>query len=188
MDTERPPFGGPERPARRIAPSWRSPPEGETVSAPTGIPAIGCSQRPTRAVRVLRSASHASCSHRAYRFPLRRPVNGSSPGRGRVKAPEGQAIRFTGRRPKRSPGAPPHVWRAYTRARVPIYEYECGECESRFDRLQRLTDADPNCPDCGGTSVRKHISVFAAASRASVAPRPARSTGCACGGACSCRS
>lgn len=33
---------------------------------------------------------------------------------------------------------------------MPIYEFECDECGNRFDRLQKLSDPDPDtCPDCG---------------------------------------
>ena len=33
---------------------------------------------------------------------------------------------------------------------MPIYEFQCGACETRFDRLQKLSDPDPDtCPQCG---------------------------------------
>jgi len=34
---------------------------------------------------------------------------------------------------------------------MPIYEYECGSCRIRFERLQHFKD-DPvkECPECGG--------------------------------------
>lgn len=36
---------------------------------------------------------------------------------------------------------------------MPIYEFECDECGYRFDRLQKLSDPDPqSCPECG-----KHV-------------------------------
>ncbi|MBT2115534.1 zinc ribbon domain-containing protein [Dyella sp. LX-66] len=32
---------------------------------------------------------------------------------------------------------------------MPIYEFECGGCGHRFDRLQKMSDADPSaCPQC----------------------------------------
>ena len=32
---------------------------------------------------------------------------------------------------------------------MPIYEFECRACGTRFDRLQRLSDPDPDtCPQC----------------------------------------
>ena len=34
---------------------------------------------------------------------------------------------------------------------MPIYEYQCEECEQKFDMLQKIT-AEPlkECPECGG--------------------------------------
>ncbi len=33
---------------------------------------------------------------------------------------------------------------------MPIYEFECRACGTRFDRLQKLSDPDPDtCPQCG---------------------------------------
>ncbi len=41
---------------------------------------------------------------------------------------------------------------------MPIYEYECAGCKSRFERMQRLSDpAVEVCVTCGG-AVRKIIS------------------------------
>ncbi len=41
---------------------------------------------------------------------------------------------------------------------MPIYEYQCEECEHKFDMLQKIT-AEPlkECPECGGP-VHKLIS------------------------------
>ena len=41
---------------------------------------------------------------------------------------------------------------------MPIYEFECGGCGHRFDRLQKMSDADPSaCPQCAadGTVQRR---------------------------------
>ncbi len=39
---------------------------------------------------------------------------------------------------------------------MPIYEFECGSCGHRFDRLQKLSDPDPSaCPECGGPSISR---------------------------------
>ena len=42
---------------------------------------------------------------------------------------------------------------------MPIYEYECGKCESQFEVEQRITD-DPikTCPKCRSKKVKKLIS------------------------------
>lgn len=34
---------------------------------------------------------------------------------------------------------------------MPLYEYECGACGSRFERIQKFSDALlTTCPSCGG--------------------------------------
>ncbi len=45
---------------------------------------------------------------------------------------------------------------------MPIYEYQCGECGGKFDKLVRfITDTeDVACPACGGEGKRV-ISAFA---------------------------
>ena len=41
---------------------------------------------------------------------------------------------------------------------MPIYEFECTTCSERFDRLQKLSDPDPDtCPECGAHSVRRRV-------------------------------
>lgn len=41
---------------------------------------------------------------------------------------------------------------------MPIYEFECLTCGDRFDRLQKLSDPDPDaCPHCGATGVRRRL-------------------------------
>ena len=41
---------------------------------------------------------------------------------------------------------------------MPIYEFECNTCGTRFDRLQKLSDPDPtSCPDCGAAQVRRRV-------------------------------
>src|SRR5215831_9479107 len=41
---------------------------------------------------------------------------------------------------------------------MPIYEFECSACSERFDRLQKLSDPDPDaCPNCGATGVRRRL-------------------------------
>lgn len=42
---------------------------------------------------------------------------------------------------------------------MPIYEFECTACGHVFDRLQKLSDADPsNCPECGQPRVKRLLS------------------------------
>ena len=41
---------------------------------------------------------------------------------------------------------------------MPLYEYECGACGHRFERIQKFSDPPPSaCPGCGG-AVRKLMS------------------------------
>ena len=42
---------------------------------------------------------------------------------------------------------------------MPIYAFQCAECGHSFDRLQKLSDADPDaCPSCGAQgSVRRQL-------------------------------
>src|SRR5260221_8308616 len=39
---------------------------------------------------------------------------------------------------------------------MPLYEFECEACKTRFERIQKFTDANPEaCPTCGKGPVRK---------------------------------
>lgn len=42
---------------------------------------------------------------------------------------------------------------------MPIYEFECRGCGHRFDRLQKLSDADPvDCPSCAAPQLHRRVS------------------------------
>jgi putative FmdB family regulatory protein len=42
---------------------------------------------------------------------------------------------------------------------MPIYEFECGGCGHRFDRLQKLSDEDPSiCPVCAAPQLHRRVS------------------------------
>ena len=42
---------------------------------------------------------------------------------------------------------------------MPIYEFECSSCGHRFDRLQKLSDPDPDtCPQCAAPQVQRKLS------------------------------
>jgi putative FmdB family regulatory protein len=46
---------------------------------------------------------------------------------------------------------------------MPIFEYECDTCHSRFEELTLSSRAaDPACPDCASDHVHKLHSTFAA--------------------------
>ena len=41
---------------------------------------------------------------------------------------------------------------------MPIYEFKCQACGHIFERLQKLSDADPtDCPECGAAQVRRQL-------------------------------
>lgn len=41
---------------------------------------------------------------------------------------------------------------------MPIYAFECPACGHAFDRLQKMSDPDPeNCPECGAAGVRRQV-------------------------------
>jgi len=52
---------------------------------------------------------------------------------------------------------------------MPIYEFVCKSCNSRFESLQRTMsgDAKAKCPECGSTKTDKALSVFAVAGESS---------------------
>ncbi len=45
---------------------------------------------------------------------------------------------------------------------MPIYEYQCEQCEHELEALQKMSD-DPltRCPSCGDDSLKKKISAAA---------------------------
>lgn len=41
---------------------------------------------------------------------------------------------------------------------MPIYAFRCEACGHRFDRLQKLSDADPReCPECGAAAIKRQV-------------------------------
>jgi putative FmdB family regulatory protein len=66
---------------------------------------------------------------------------------------------------------------------MPIYEYRCEDCGTKFEKLVRSTDANGlDCPSCGESHLKMELSTFAAHS-GSAAPRSAAPMmgGCASG-------
>ncbi len=47
---------------------------------------------------------------------------------------------------------------------MPLFEYVCGGCSLRFERLVMGSET-PSCPTCGSTRLRKQISRFAVGGR-----------------------
>lgn len=41
---------------------------------------------------------------------------------------------------------------------MPIYAFHCQACDHSFDRLQKMSDPDPDrCPQCGEDAVRRKL-------------------------------
>lgn len=45
---------------------------------------------------------------------------------------------------------------------MPIFEYSCQDCGTRFEKLVRRSEDEVACPSCGKTHLRQELSVFAA--------------------------
>ncbi len=77
---------------------------------------------------------------------------------------------------------------------MPLYEYYCQDCKSKFELLSSFTRADEGiiCQHCHGVRVRRLLSVFAARRGGDGEFGDGEGFGsfsgggCACGGACSC--
>jgi putative FmdB family regulatory protein len=42
---------------------------------------------------------------------------------------------------------------------MPIYGFTCQACQHSFDRLQKISDADPTvCPQCGKSQLARQVS------------------------------
>jgi len=72
---------------------------------------------------------------------------------------------------------------------MPLYEYYCTKCATKFELLRSMTRADETatCPG-GHAGASRTLSVFAAVSKgADAVPNPMPGGGCACGGGgCGC--
>ena len=67
---------------------------------------------------------------------------------------------------------------------MPIYEYICEECETKFEKLIYRADDEANleCPSCGKNHLRRELSTFAAHTAAG--PAAAQAPRCPSGGMC----
>lgn len=72
---------------------------------------------------------------------------------------------------------------------MPIYEYICMDCNTEFDALRPMAEADAQiaCQQCESEHTLRTLSVFNAHAngKSIVSSSPGQ---CACGGACSCAS
>ncbi len=76
---------------------------------------------------------------------------------------------------------------------MPVYEYLCKQCDTKFEELLRAGESwQARCPHCGAEEVNRLLSLFAAtgngSSQSAAAPSDFSATaGQACGcGSCSC--
>ena len=71
---------------------------------------------------------------------------------------------------------------------MPLYEYLCTACRTRFERYVRAFGEAVACPECHSNVVEKQLSTFAMAASSpttAAAPRAPSRSGC-CGGGCGC--
>jgi putative FmdB family regulatory protein len=47
---------------------------------------------------------------------------------------------------------------------MPIFEYECLECEQQFELLERTGSSPAVCPSCGADHVQRRVSLCAVSS------------------------
>ena len=72
---------------------------------------------------------------------------------------------------------------------MPLYEYYCSHCRTRFEVLRAMKDADAPiaCEHCQSKRTARVLSLFNASSGGRpVAGASAEAGGCGCGGACGC--
>jgi putative FmdB family regulatory protein len=52
---------------------------------------------------------------------------------------------------------------------MPIYEYQCGECDERFEVIVRSSDEESGlrCPRCDAENLQRVVSVFSSHSAGS---------------------
>lgn len=81
---------------------------------------------------------------------------------------------------------------------MPVYEYFCRTCRTKYDKLRPMADADAPiaCPECGERNSVRALSLIAAHVDSNSAHGPgehhhaehahSHGGGCGCGGACAC--
>jgi putative FmdB family regulatory protein len=71
---------------------------------------------------------------------------------------------------------------------MPLYEYECRACATKFEAYVRAFAEAVRCPACSADAVEKQLSTFAmSSSGASAMSSSSAGGGCGCGrGGCGC--
>lgn len=80
------------------------------------------------------------------------PIAGATPPLAQTLPPHNPNVETARRSPtiRSVPVRIPHL--------MPIYAFECTQCGHRFDRLQKLSDPDPDtCPSCSAHAVKRQI-------------------------------
>ncbi len=67
---------------------------------------------------------------------------------------------------------------------MPLYEFQCSECDSAFEELVRSATAvaEVKCPSCGSNEVRRKVSTFASKISGGGSKAAAAASSCAPGG------
>jgi putative FmdB family regulatory protein len=60
---------------------------------------------------------------------------------------------------------------------MPIFEYICRDCHSRFETLV-TAERQPKCPSCDGRALDKQLSTFAVAARSGAGRDPLPAGAC----------
>jgi len=67
---------------------------------------------------------------------------------------------------------------------MPIFEYRCNSCSTRFEKIVFSQEAKPTCPKCGSEEAEKLLSSFAVhANTARAASPTSQPCPCPCGAA-----
>ena len=71
---------------------------------------------------------------------------------------------------------------------MPIYEYQCSRCHSRFEQLLLSVQESVACPQCESNEVKRQLSVFSSPGDRGEAASEGGGGGCGCSPAtCGCR-
>jgi putative FmdB family regulatory protein len=70
---------------------------------------------------------------------------------------------------------------------MPIYEYLCDDCQTRFEKIVMHKTQEIACPKCAGKKNSIQLSVFSASSNGDAKSAPSfAGGGTCCGGGCGC--
>lgn len=64
---------------------------------------------------------------------------------------------------------------------MPIYEYACEECGTKFEKLVRRASDEVTCPDCSSKRLAQQWSTFAARANGTAADSAPTGGGCPAG-------